>query len=84
MYEVTINSHAERELRKLDRQIKNRIVTAILALAAEPRPAGCLKVKGENNLWRIRISDWRVGYEIDDGALEITIVRIGHRSEFYD
>lgn len=84
MYEVTIKSSAERELRKMDRQIKNRLVTAILALADEPRPTGCLKVKSEDNLWRIRIGDWRIGYEIDDNANEVIIVRVGHRSEFYE
>jgi hypothetical protein len=45
MYSVNINSHAERELKRLDRTTKNRIVTASLALANDPRPAGCLKVK---------------------------------------
>ncbi len=60
MYEVKISSRAERELRRLDRNVKNRIVKAILALAQEPRPGGCLKVRSEGNLWRIRVGDWRI------------------------
>ena len=71
-------------MRRLDRPTKNRIVAAILALSTDPRPAGCLKVKSEEGVWRIRIGDWRVGYEIDDAAREVTVIRIGHRSEFYD
>lgn len=50
MYSVIITSHAERELKRLDRGVKNRIVTALLALDSDPRPAGCLKVKAEENL----------------------------------
>ena len=84
MYNVIITSRAERELRRLDRAIKNRVTTALLALANNPRPPGCLKVKAEANLWRIRIGDWRVGYEIDDLRREVTIIVIGHRREFYD
>jgi mRNA interferase RelE/StbE len=84
MYSVNINSHAERELKRLDRTTKNRIVTASLALANDPRPAGCLKVKTSEGLWRIRVGDWRIGYEIDDAALTVTIVTVGHRREFYD
>ena len=84
MYSVTITSRAERELKRLDRTTKNRVVKAILDLASNPRPAGCLKVRSEEGVWRVRISDWRVGYMIDDAASEVTVIRIAHRSEFYD
>ena len=84
MYNVTITGRAEREMKRLDRVVKNRVVTAILALGDDPRPPGCIKVKGEEKLWRIRVGDWRVGYEIDDTAREVVVIRIAHRSEFYD
>jgi len=84
MYEDIITSHAERELRRLDRSTKNRILPAALALADNPRPHGCLKVKAEERLWRIRVGDWRVGYEIDDATQVVRIITIGHRREFYD
>ena len=84
MYEVIISSHAERELRRLDRSTKNRILPAALALADNPRPHGCLKVKAEGRLWRIRVGDWRIGYEIDDEKHRVKIVTVGHRREFYD
>jgi mRNA interferase RelE/StbE len=84
MYKVLITAHAERELKRLDRSIKNRILPAALALAENPRPSGCLKVKVEARLWRIRVGDWRVGYEIYDDSRTVRIVTIGHRSEFYD
>jgi len=45
MYSVEITSRAERELRRLDRQTKNRITQTIMALADEPRPVSCLKVR---------------------------------------
>jgi len=84
MFNVTITSSAERDLKRLDRQVKNRIVSAILELASDPRPHGCLKVKSEEGVWRIRVGDWRVGYVIDDSTKEIAIVKIAHRGEFYE
>ncbi|HKQ06242.1 MAG TPA: type II toxin-antitoxin system RelE/ParE family toxin [Blastocatellia bacterium] len=84
MYSVTITSRAERDMKRLERSVKNRIVTAILAPGNDPRPPGCVKVKSEHRLWRIRIADWRVGYEIDDAANEVAVIRIAHRREFYD
>jgi mRNA interferase RelE/StbE len=84
MYKVIITSHAERELKRLDRSTKNRILPVALALADNPRPHGCLKVKAEERLWRIRVGDWRVGYEIYDETRVVRIVTVGHRREFYD
>jgi mRNA interferase RelE/StbE len=55
-----------------------------MSLGSEPRPPGCVKVRSEEGVWRIRVSDWRVGYLIDDVGQVVTIIRVGHRSEFYD
>ena len=84
MYDVIITARAERELKRLDRPVKNRVVQAILGLASDPRPTGCLKVKSEEGVWRVRVGDWRIGYQIDDALFVVTIIRIGHRREFYD
>jgi mRNA interferase RelE/StbE len=43
-----------------------------------------LKVKAEERLWRIRVGDWRIGYEIDDDTRVVRIITVGHRREFYD
>jgi len=84
MFRVSITSRAERELKGLDRPVKNRIVSAISALASDPRPPGCLKVTSEEGVWRIRVGDWRVGYQVDDNLGEVLGVRIAHRSDFYE
>ena len=84
MFRVSITSRAERELKRLDRPVKNRIVSAISALASDPRPPGCLKVRSEEGVRRIRVGDWRVGYHVDDNVSEILVVRIAHRSDFYE
>jgi mRNA-degrading endonuclease RelE of RelBE toxin-antitoxin system len=36
MFRVSITSRAERELKRLDRPVKNRIVSAVSALASDP------------------------------------------------
>jgi mRNA interferase RelE/StbE len=81
---IYINSRAERELKRLDKTTKTHIVTALLAFIEDCRPLGCLKVRTSEGLWRIRVDDWRVGYEIDDAAQGVTIVTIFHRRELYD
>jgi len=48
------------------------------------RPAGCKKLKGYKDQWRIRIGDWRVVYLIDDFAKRVSVTRVAHRREVYD
>lgn len=84
MFKVSITPSAERELKRLDRPVKNRITSAILELASNPRPHGCLKVRSEEGVWRIRVGDWRVGYLIEDKASEVLVVKIAHRRDFYE
>jgi mRNA interferase RelE/StbE len=59
------------------------VLAAIERLAANPRPAGCTKLVGSENDWRIRVGDWRVLYTIDDKAEVVDIAAIRHRSDAY-
>jgi len=83
MYKISIVKRAEKDLRNLERDVKNRIVTVISNLKDEPRPSGCRKIQSEAGVWRVRVGDWRVGYSVDDFNQEINIIRIAHRKEFY-
>ncbi len=83
-YRISLTARASKEIRKLERQSLSRISIAIDDLAENPCPHGCLKVKTGEGLWRIRVGDWRIGYEIDDQAREVTVITVGHRREFYD
>jgi mRNA interferase RelE/StbE len=59
-----------------------RINAKIASLAANPRPPGCRKLSEEEQ-YRLRQGDWRILYEINDTAGEVTIVKIAHRREAY-
>ena len=52
-------------------------------LAKEPRPKGVKKLSGADDLYRIRVGDYRVVYQIRDDRLIVLVVRIGHRKDVY-
>jgi mRNA interferase RelE/StbE len=56
---------------------------SIYALAENPRPTGCKKLKGRDS-YRIRVADYRVIYEIADKVLSIEVIAIGHRRNIYE
>ena len=38
---------------------------------------------GDRSIWRVRVGDYRVLYEIRDRELVVLVVGIGHRREVY-
>jgi mRNA interferase RelE/StbE len=82
-YLVEFTGAAARQIKKLPRPARDRMLAAIGDLADEPRPHGAKKLVGEQTAWRIRIGDYRVIYEIHDKQLTVTVVRAAHRREVY-
>jgi mRNA interferase RelE/StbE len=58
-YELQFRPAAVRQVRKLPKDVLGRLRTATEALRDQPRPPGALKLAGTNDLWRIRIGDFR-------------------------
>lgn len=83
-YTVELTSSAEKALRKLDKPIRRRVLTALDQLALQPRPPGCKKLSGGSERWRIRAArHWRIIYEIRDTELLVLVIDIDHRSAVY-
>lgn len=83
MYRVAVERRGERDLRRLPLDIRLRVARAMRSLANDPRPAGCRKLAGTKNDWRIRVGDYRVVYEIGDAERLVRVYRIRHRREVY-
>jgi mRNA interferase RelE/StbE len=83
-YAVELKPSARKELESLPDSVLARVIRKMESLADDPRPAGCKKLKGYKDHWRLRVSDWRIVYIIDDGAKLISVTRIAHRREVYD
>lgn len=83
-YRVEFTTAAARQIRKLPRPARARVLDIVTALAEEPRPSGAKKLVGESTAWRIRIGSYRVIYDIFDEELVVTVVRAAHRREVYD
>ncbi|MBI2069213.1 MAG: type II toxin-antitoxin system RelE/ParE family toxin [Elusimicrobia bacterium] len=83
MHRVFLERKAEKDLDGLPGHIREAAIKAIVNLEHNPRPAGSKKLKSEIRNWRLRISDYRILYEIDDRSKTVLIYRIKHRKEAY-
>ena len=82
-YTLQFRPAAVRQLRKLPKDALGRLRTATEALCDQPRPPGAGKLAGTDDLWRIRVGDFRVVYTISDEALVVTVVRVANRRQVY-
>jgi mRNA interferase RelE/StbE len=82
-YSLVFRPAALRSLRKLDRQVAERVKAATEALLENPRPRGVKMLAGSHGLLRIRVGDYRVLYAVDDERRVVRIADIGHRGGIY-
>jgi mRNA interferase RelE/StbE len=83
LFQVQYEPRAEKELAKLDKPVARRLLDAIDRLAENPSPNNSKVLKGFTRVWRLRVGDYRVIYEIRDSELIILVLEIGHRREVY-
>ena len=82
-YRIEVSATAEKQIRKLQREDQVRVLRAIRALAPEPNPPGSRKVRGYEDVFRIRAGTYRILYRIVGRRLLVIILKIGHRREIY-
>jgi mRNA interferase RelE/StbE len=82
-YELFFWPAAKRALRKLPREIRQKIGPMLEELRHTPRPVGAEKLSGHTRRWRIKTGDYRVVYEVDDDKRRVIVVTAGHRGSVY-
>ena len=82
-FKIEFKRSAEKDLSKLPQQVIERAVSRIKALESNPFPPQSLKLRESERLYRLRVGDYRIIYEVDVEIRVITIHYIRHRREVY-
>lgn len=83
LYKVEWKRSAKKELKKLDKQVIIRILQAVETLTQDPFKSGSKKLVGIDSIYRIRVGDYRIIYNISSSILTIEIIKVGHRGQVY-
>lgn len=81
-YKLVIKESVAKDLRAIPNKDVARILQRMAVLREEPRPPQCEKLAGQER-YRVRQGVYRIIYEIMDGVLVVTVVKVGHRREVY-
>jgi mRNA interferase RelE/StbE len=79
-FETPVQPSVAKDQRGIPKTEVRRLLKGIEALGDDPRPAGCQKLTGRD-LYRIRHGVYRVVYSVDDAAVVIEVIKVGHRRE---
>lgn len=82
-YTVAFSKQSEKQFKALTKQVQSRLKPKIDALADNPRPHRVEKMEGADGLYRIRVGDYRIIYQIRDDVLLVLLLKIGDRKEIY-
>ncbi len=82
-YRLVLRKGVAKDLRAIPKRDVKRMLARMDALTNDPRPIGCEKLSGQER-YRVRQSVCRIIYEIVDDRLIVTVVKVGHRGQFYE
>ncbi len=82
-WRLVIQHEPAKVLRRVPRDVLRRLDRAILSLADDPRPRGYKKLAGFENVYRIRVGDWRITYAIEEDVLVVMVIEIAPRGGAY-
>lgn len=82
-YSVILKPAVEKDLRALPSKMVAQIFERIEALENDPFPRQSLKLEGAEQLYRLRIGDYRIVYEVEHTNRQIIVHHVRHRREVY-
>jgi mRNA interferase RelE/StbE len=81
-YRLVVKQSVSKDLKKIPKKDVKRILTAIRALATNPRPPQSKKLSGQDR-YRLRQGNYRILYAVEDDRLVVCVVKVGDRRSVY-
>jgi len=82
-YTLQFEKRFLKDLKKIPEKDRQRLYEKVIALAEFPRPEGCKKLEGHQNVYRTRSGNYRVVYRIKDKQLLVLVIQASLRRDIY-
>jgi mRNA interferase RelE/StbE len=82
-YKVILKPAVEKDFRSLPPSVLKRVFKRMEALVTDPCPRGSLKLAGAEQLYRIRVGDYRIVYTVDKDSRQVVVYYVRHRRDVY-
>jgi len=82
-YAISLKNSVEKDCRKIPKEILAHIFLEVENLSMDPLPHDSRKLAGAESLYRIRVGDYRIIYQVLHESREVIVFYIRHRSVAY-
>jgi mRNA interferase RelE/StbE len=82
-FSISFKPSVQKDLRPLPKSVVARVMGQIEGLKTDPLPRKSNKLSGSERLYRIRVGDYRIVYEVDAKAKQVVIHFVRHRRDVY-
>jgi mRNA interferase RelE/StbE len=82
-YRVQFKPSVGKDLRRLPPDVLRRVMARIAALENDPLPRQVTRLSGAERLYRLRVGDYRIIYEVDTESRQVTVHYVRHRQDAY-
>lgn len=82
-YSFNFKPSVEKDLQSLSKSLVSRVMERIESLKDEPFPRQAIKLSGAERLYRLRVGEYCIVYEVDIQIKQVTIHYVRHRREVY-
>ncbi len=84
-FRVEFTKSAKKEFKDLPKNIQQKVIDCVTLLSKNPKTEllQIKKLKGVENLYRVRLGNYRLVYTINSNVLSVLVIKIGHRKEVY-
>ena len=82
-WRIELTRTAQRDLRRLDPPVRERVSSALAAMAQDPRGTSGLRRLSGRPETRLRVGNWRVLLTLDPEARTIVVLRVLPRGRAY-
>lgn len=83
MFDVAYSNRAKKFLKKADKTLAKRLIEKIEKLREEPVIHDTKRVEGSKGLFRVRVGDYRILYEVEYTNNLVGIIKIDKRPKVY-
>ena len=82
-WRVELTRAAKRDLRRLDPQVRRRVIDALDGLSVQPPRGNVRRLTGVEKEWRLRVGDWRVRFTREQVTHTVFVLRVMPRGRAY-
>ena len=81
LYNLEMVRSAQKDIKRLARPVRVRVIDAIELLVADPYRQGVRQL--DSGIFRYRVGHYRIIYDVDNDTVTVRVVRVRHRGDVY-